>query len=28
LAEHIEGSLGEKLKRLAALASRNRQSNN
>ncbi|MCE9688044.1 DciA family protein [Shewanella sp. AS16] len=26
LAEHVEGSLGEKLKRLAALASRNRQS--
>ena len=26
LAEHIEGSLGQKLKRLAALASRNRQS--
>ncbi|WP_351088177.1 DciA family protein [Shewanella sp. S1-49-MNA-CIBAN-0167] len=26
LAEHIDGSLGEKLKRLAALASRNRQS--
>jgi hypothetical protein len=27
LADHVEGSLGEKLKRLAALASRNRQSN-
>ncbi|ABE53656.1 conserved hypothetical protein [Shewanella denitrificans OS217] len=26
LAENVEGSLGEKLKRLAALASRNRQS--
>ncbi|MGX9461011.1 DUF721 domain-containing protein [Shewanella sp. A14] len=26
LAEHVDGSLGEKLKRLAALASRNRQS--
>ena len=26
LAEHIEGSLGQKLKRLAALASRSRQS--
>ncbi|MCL1115191.1 MULTISPECIES: DUF721 domain-containing protein [Shewanella] len=26
LAEHVEGTLGEKLKRLAALASRNRQS--
>ncbi|GGQ23147.1 DUF721 domain-containing protein [Shewanella litoralis] len=26
LAEHVDGTLGEKLKRLAALASRNRQS--
>ena len=26
LADHVEGSLGEKLKRLASLASRNRQS--
>ncbi|WP_133408111.1 DUF721 domain-containing protein [Parashewanella tropica] len=26
LAEHVEGELGQKLKRLAALASRNRQS--
>lgn len=26
LAEHVEGTLGQKLKRLAALASRNRQS--
>jgi hypothetical protein len=26
LAQHVEGSLGQKLKRLAALASRNRQS--